>query len=118
MTRCERCRKRSTCTELCPAAERYASCDYVSLRERYRGEDFFITQTSSAWERVQAAAYTPMSQYDFLTNKENAILRSVCYEGLTYAEAARRFNLKVSNINALLVRVRAKIAMRSSLVEG
>ena len=35
----------------------------------------------SAWERVQDAAYTPMSSYDFLTHKENDILQAVCYEG-------------------------------------
>jgi DNA-directed RNA polymerase specialized sigma24 family protein len=116
---CERCQKRTTCTRLCPAATRYVGRDSRALRERYSPSDhFFISQTSSAWQQVQAAAYTPMSQYEFLTNKENDILQAVCYEGLSYAEAARRFNLKVSNINALLVRVRAKIAMHSSLVEG
>jgi|WetSurMetagenome_2_1015567.scaffolds.fasta_scaffold103082_3 DNA-directed RNA polymerase specialized sigma24 family protein len=114
MTRCERCRKRSTCTELCPAAERYASCDYVSLRERYRGEDFFITQTSSAWERVQNAAYTPMTEYDFLTRKENELLQAIYYEGLTYAESARRFNLKVATVESIVVRVRKKIARDDS----
>lgn len=116
MTRCERCQKRATCTELCEAASRYASCDYVPLRERYSPSTAFIpSHTSTGWDRVQAAAFTPMHDFDFLTRTENDLLQSVFYEGLSYAEAARRFNRKVGGIKSMLARIRGKIASDYSI---
>lgn len=108
---CERCKHRDNCREICPAAERYSCKDFVSLRERYSPDPgFFINQTSSAWERIQENAYTPMNDFDFLKRIENDLLQAVYYEGLSYAEAARRFQMKLSAVDAMLVRIRKKIA--------
>jgi hypothetical protein len=110
MTRCERCAKRATCTELCPAAERYAACDYVSLRERYRGEAFFITQTSTGWEAIQSKAYTPLPDYECLTDHENEVLQTVRYQGLSYIETARIFDITTGTLGVMLCRIKGKIA--------
>jgi hypothetical protein len=115
MTLCERCKHRGSCTRLCPTASRYVCKDYVSLRERYSPKiDFFENQTSTGWERVQDAAYTPLPEYGFLRQIENDLLQAVYYEGASYAEAARRFHRKQNTVKSILARVRKKIASEFS----
>jgi hypothetical protein len=118
MTRCERCARRATCTQLCPAAERYASCDYVSLRERYRGEDFFITQTSTAWEAIQSKAYTPLPDYSCLSERENEILQAVRYQGFSYVEVAQMFEMTTGTLGSMLNRMKGKLATFFSIDRG
>jgi predicted DNA-binding protein (UPF0251 family) len=131
---CEVCANRSTCSELCPKAEKW-----VSKGQRYQRElpvagapnlnakypntplDYLAWKaeiTGRSWQHIQDRAHTRIPEFDFLSEEEMKALRYLYDYGMTLKEIARRMSKKEFSVKSMLVRARKKIASTCHKNEG